>query len=138
MTHTLGDLTKGLKEWNKIVYGHIGEHKQKLLSSLKKTQHEVERSSSALSISKEMDIRSELEKVLDQEELLRKQKSKCDWLSLGDRNTKFFHIEHCKEGKQIASMLSEIVMAFDSMNQRQFNQKQYRFFKSCMKRVLGT
>lgn len=62
MAYTLGNLTKGLKEWNKTVYGHIRDPKRKLLSSLKRVQFEVERSSSAFYISKEMEIRSELEK----------------------------------------------------------------------------
>ncbi|KAA3466982.1 reverse transcriptase [Gossypium australe] len=39
----------------------------------------------------EMDVRDELESVLNHEELLWKQKARCDWLNFGDRNTKFFH-----------------------------------------------
>ncbi|KAA3471075.1 putative Transposon TX1 [Gossypium australe] len=38
-----------------------------------------------------MDIREELKSVLNYEKLLWKQKAKCDWLNLGDRNTKYFH-----------------------------------------------
>ncbi|MBA0834001.1 hypothetical protein Goarm_006400, partial [Gossypium armourianum] len=37
------------------------------------------------------DIRDELENWLNHEELLWKQKSRCDWLQLEDHNTKFFH-----------------------------------------------
>ncbi|KAH1096999.1 hypothetical protein J1N35_013920 [Gossypium stocksii] len=40
---------------------------------------------------REIDVRWELEEVLNHEELLWKQKSRCDWLKLGDKNSKFFH-----------------------------------------------
>ncbi|KAH1083255.1 hypothetical protein J1N35_023016 [Gossypium stocksii] len=40
---------------------------------------------------KELEIRDELENVLDQEDLLWRQKAHCDWLQLGDGNTRFYH-----------------------------------------------
>ncbi|KAG8472191.1 hypothetical protein CXB51_036355 [Gossypium anomalum] len=36
-------------------------------------------------------IRDELENTLHHEEMLWKQKSRCEWLNLGDRNTSYFH-----------------------------------------------
>ncbi|KAK8619511.1 hypothetical protein V6N13_133467, partial [Hibiscus sabdariffa] len=36
-------------------------------------------------------LQLELEQILDQEEMLWKQKSRCDWISFGDRSTTFFH-----------------------------------------------
>ncbi|KAH1074240.1 hypothetical protein J1N35_026568 [Gossypium stocksii] len=38
-----------------------------------------------------MEVRDELKSVLNHEELLWRQKARCDWLQLGDRNTSFFH-----------------------------------------------
>lgn len=137
MARTLGNLTKGLRDWNKTIYGHIGKHKCKLISSLKKVQHEVERTNSVLAVSREMSIRAELEKVLDQEELLWKQKSWYDWLSLGDKNTKFFITEQCTKEKLIASTPSVTAMAFGYMSQKQFCLKRYRSSKIC-ERYRGT
>ncbi|KAL1151813.1 hypothetical protein V6Z11_A09G067300 [Gossypium hirsutum] len=39
----------------------------------------------------DLSLRQEIEDVRHHEELLWKQKARCDWLNLGDRNTKFFH-----------------------------------------------
>ncbi|KAA3469799.1 tyrosine decarboxylase 1-like [Gossypium australe] len=37
-----------------------------------------------------MEVRDELENILDHEDLFWRQKARCDWLQLGDRNTNFF------------------------------------------------
>ncbi|MBA0718024.1 hypothetical protein Golax_005793 [Gossypium laxum] len=42
-------------------------------------------------VQKEMKVKEESEEVLQHEEVLWKHKSRCDWLSLGDCNTSFFH-----------------------------------------------
>ena len=39
----------------------------------------------------ELELRYEYEQVLDQEELLWKQKSRSDWILEGDRNTLYFY-----------------------------------------------
>lgn len=39
----------------------------------------------------DLKFRQELKNVLHHKELLWKQKARCDWLHLRDRNTKFFH-----------------------------------------------
>ncbi|KAA3471263.1 putative Transposon TX1 [Gossypium australe] len=45
----------------------------------------------------EKDLQTELEGVLDNEELFWKLKSHSDWLLLGDRNTKYFHCQANKK-----------------------------------------
>ncbi|KAA3450813.1 reverse transcriptase [Gossypium australe] len=40
---------------------------------------------------KELDVRDELENVLDHEDLLWRQKGRCNWIQLVDRNTNFYH-----------------------------------------------
>lgn len=47
----------------------------------------------------EKNLLAELERVLDDEEILWKQKSRTDWLMLGDRNTKYFHSQASRRRK---------------------------------------
>ncbi|KAK5825308.1 hypothetical protein PVK06_020124 [Gossypium arboreum] len=44
-------------------------------------------------------IRGELENILYHEEILWKQKLRCEWLKLGDRNTSYFHIRTLQRRK---------------------------------------
>lgn len=57
----------------------------------------------------EKELQVELEGVLDNEELLWKQKSRSEWLSLGNCNTKYFHCQATKRGQvnQIKSLKLE-------------------------------
>ncbi|KAA3481084.1 putative Transposon TX1 [Gossypium australe] len=64
MVETLKHLTSNIKDWNKSIYNHIGSQLQ---------------------------VKEELECILHHEELLWKQKAHCDWLNIGDQNTKFFY-----------------------------------------------
>ncbi|KAK5840170.1 hypothetical protein PVK06_009054 [Gossypium arboreum] len=76
---------------------------------------------------REIDIKGKLEEVLNHEELLWKQKSKCDWLKLRDKNTKFFHSQtmHRKKVNRIVHYAMKMVN--DYMTQMKFNPKQNIF-----------
>ncbi|MBA0815900.1 hypothetical protein Gohar_000621, partial [Gossypium harknessii] len=80
--------------------------KKKLTNSLSRIQKALERLDSIFLAQKEMEIREELESILFHEELLWKQKSHCDWLNLGDRNTKFFH--RCTLQKRKATHITSL------------------------------
>ncbi|XP_052886977.1 uncharacterized protein LOC128295438 [Gossypium arboreum] len=91
MADSLSDFTSHVKNWNKFVYGFIGMRKRQLLRSLGNIQKAMDQSNSRRLVNLEMEVRDELESVLNHEELLWRQKARCDWLQFGDRNTKFFH-----------------------------------------------
>ncbi|KAK5842069.1 hypothetical protein PVK06_004397 [Gossypium arboreum] len=70
MSSTLEKFTLGLKEWNKNIYGHIGTRKREIMQKLKKIQHTLEKTNSVVLFQKEIELRKELEKVLNHEEIL--------------------------------------------------------------------
>lgn len=53
----------------------------------------------------EMELRHELEEVLNHEEIFWKQKSRCDWLHLGTITPNFFILDLFREERIIASPL---------------------------------
>ncbi|KAA3486878.1 LINE-1 reverse transcriptase isogeny [Gossypium australe] len=99
MTDSLNNFTAFVKDWNRDVYGFLGNRKRKLMRSLNNIQRALELSTSTHLVKKEREIRDELENVLDHEDFLWRQKARCDWLQLGDRNTNFFHSRTIKRRK---------------------------------------
>lgn len=92
MAHSLSEFTSHVKKWNRFIYGIIVTHKRNLMKSLLNIQGALDRSSSSRLMQLESEVRDELENLLDYEELLWKQKARCDWVQFGDRIIKFFHI----------------------------------------------
>ncbi|KAK8340939.1 hypothetical protein V6Z12_A08G132100 [Gossypium hirsutum] len=60
----------------------------KLLGNIQKA---MDQSTSRRLINLKIEVRNELESVLNHEELLWRQKARYNWLQFGDRNTSFFH-----------------------------------------------
>ncbi|KAA3488488.1 LINE-1 reverse transcriptase isogeny [Gossypium australe] len=87
----LGKLTRKVKEWNKQVYGKITTRKRDLIKRIASIQRRSDDSGCHHFNQEDLSLRHELENVLHHEELLWRQKVRCDWLKLGDRNTKFLH-----------------------------------------------
>ncbi|KAH1107994.1 hypothetical protein J1N35_011762 [Gossypium stocksii] len=91
MFDALNNFTQSVKVWNRDVYGFLGARKRELMRSLNNIQRVLANSNSISLVKKEIEIRDQLENILDHEDMLWKQKARCDWLQLGDRNTSFFH-----------------------------------------------
>ncbi|KAH1083864.1 hypothetical protein J1N35_023625 [Gossypium stocksii] len=84
--------TNKVKIWTKDVYDHITSRKKHLICKLGNIQSTFDRYNLVYLHQREMEARKELDIVLHHEELLWHQKTMCDWLLLGDHNTKFFHM----------------------------------------------
>ena len=80
-----------LKKWNKEIFGHVIQRKEKLLGELKDIQEELEKNPRDELLLRESVLQKELDVVLEQEEVLWYQKSREKWVVLGDRNTKYYH-----------------------------------------------
>ncbi|KAH1056991.1 hypothetical protein J1N35_035056 [Gossypium stocksii] len=91
MILSLIKVTDQVELWNKEVYRHIMQRKNFLKKKLDNVQKAIDRRSSAFLNQVELKIPEELESVLHHEELLWRQKARCDWLVFGDHNTRFFH-----------------------------------------------
>ncbi|CAN1129383.1 Putative ribonuclease H protein At1g65750 [Linum perenne] len=96
LPHALLRLTDDLNLWNKTVFVNIFKRKKRLETKLKQAEAWTTANPSALNRHKENTIRTNLELVLWQEELLWVQKSRANWLVDGDRNTRFFHLATLK------------------------------------------
>ncbi|KAH1046922.1 hypothetical protein J1N35_037706 [Gossypium stocksii] len=111
-----------VKRWNKEVYGHITNRKNLLMRKLNNVQKAIDRNNSAFLNQIELGIREELDSVLHHEELLWRQKARCDWLAFGDRNTKFFHrrtLQRRKHNRIIAlkNQMGDWIMDEDVLKQ---------------------
>ncbi|KAH1073282.1 hypothetical protein J1N35_025610 [Gossypium stocksii] len=78
MAESLSDFTSHVKDWNRSTYGFIRARKKHLMKSLGNIQNAMEWSSSNRLADLELEVREELECVLNHEELLWKQKARCD------------------------------------------------------------
>lgn len=88
-----------LSRWNKAVFAQVSwqiQKKRKTLSTL------VLRDRGG-SLGNEINtLRQEINDLLDSEEIMWQQRSKVQWMRLGDRNTKYFHLKALERKKENA------------------------------------
>ncbi|KAL4309737.1 hypothetical protein GQ457_01G012650 [Hibiscus cannabinus] len=77
--------------WNHNIFGSLSKRKNHVMARLRGAQRCLSQKRNAFLSQLESSLQLELEHILDQEELLWKQKSRCDWVLFGDRNTSYFH-----------------------------------------------
>ncbi|GMI69001.1 hypothetical protein HRI_000569400 [Hibiscus trionum] len=91
LSETLSNFAKAADVWNKTTFGYIGTKKKLLMARLRGIQISLASRPSRFLRTLEEELLIELEHLLDQEELLWRQKSRSDWIVEGDRNTRYFH-----------------------------------------------
>ena len=99
-TRAAHDFVDKVSVWNKENFGNIFKRKRNLLARLNGIQHALEKFDSNRLLELESKLKTELETILSQEELLWYQKSRREWISCGDRNTAFFSQKNNNETKE--------------------------------------
>ncbi|KAL7254135.1 hypothetical protein ACSBR1_008521 [Camellia fascicularis] len=79
-------------DWNKNVFGNIFRNKRWLLGRIEGIQKSQARLYTHNLLVLEKDLVDQYNQILYHEDLLWFQKSRSNWITQGDRNTKFFHL----------------------------------------------
>ncbi|XP_019160912.1 PREDICTED: uncharacterized protein LOC109157464 [Ipomoea nil] len=91
LTRNIQEIQGDLKTWNKEVFDCIEAKKRILLARIEGIQRRVNGNYHSGLSDLEKKLRSKLEEVLYQEELMWYQRSREELIVSGDRNTKFYH-----------------------------------------------
>lgn len=86
-------------------------------------------SSSSRLVDLEMEVRDDLENVLNHEKLIWRQKAICDWPQFGDRNTKYFHSRIMQRRKLNHILALRISNGEWSSDQSVLSDEAARFFE---------
>jgi|UniRef100_A0A3N7EKX2 hypothetical protein len=84
---SLNDFTIKLKEWNPKVFGNIFYRKKKCLQYLRGIQKALNGGRNQFLHRLELDLTKEYTQILTQEEIFWYRKSRCQWISFGDKNS---------------------------------------------------
>lgn len=79
--------------WNIDTFGHIKKRKDRILARINGIQKVLPHKFNLFLINLEKELQNELNEVLIQEEIFWFQKSRRQWLSQWDRNTKYYHLK---------------------------------------------
>lgn len=87
LNNKLANVKREVIGWNKYVFGRVELEIKKKLAELQGIQDSI---ASIEDVRKEKILREELERLLNREETMWAQKARSDWVSFGDRNTRYF------------------------------------------------
>ncbi|KAK4262491.1 hypothetical protein QN277_028046 [Acacia crassicarpa] len=110
-----------LSSWNKEVFGMIEQNKQRILKRLDGIQRSSGYPHSDFLAKLEIELQTELERLLELEEIKWFQKSRSEWIANGDRNTKFYHLK-----AKIRSRRNKILMLKDEFGRWVSNENELR------------
>ncbi|XP_077226483.1 uncharacterized protein LOC143888944 [Tasmannia lanceolata] len=92
LSKKLQNVKHAIKEWNKNVFRRVDIKAPLLKQNLDNIQSQLAGDPANLALrQEELTAREEYRSIANQEEQLYHQKSRIDWLNLGDSNTAFFH-----------------------------------------------
>ena len=81
-----------LQSWKHKVFWDLNRKKRRLWTRLAGIQHTISYNKSNSLLKLEKDLMNELDALFFKEEVLWFQKSRCDWIASGDRNTKYYYM----------------------------------------------
>lgn len=87
MNNKLANVKREIIGWNKYVFGRVELEIKKKVAELQGIQDSI---ASIEDVRKEKILREELERLLNREETMWAQKARSDWVSFGDRNSRYF------------------------------------------------
>ncbi|KAK4283882.1 hypothetical protein QN277_000786 [Acacia crassicarpa] len=93
INESLGKLRNSLGVWNRNVFGLVECQKYVIMKRLEGIQCSQAYPRSQFLCSLEAKLHEDLERLLDIEEIKWFQKSRSDWISMGDQNTRFYHLK---------------------------------------------
>ncbi|KAK4264615.1 hypothetical protein QN277_025768 [Acacia crassicarpa] len=108
INHSFDSLQPLLSVWNKEVFGMIEQKKRSILNRLNGIQKASGYPNSEFLCKLELNLQEDLERLLKLEEIKWFQKSRGEWITKGDRNTKYYHLKaKMRNGRNKIVMLKD-------------------------------